>query len=119
MKTRMVREQISGAKIIGFPRGVGSKLVEFVKETGVDAVGLDWTVDRIFARDHVQSLKPVQGNVDPLALLAGPERIEAGWWDGQHVARDYFVARNGAQSLLWVYRERDVAAHWYVHGFFS
>ena len=55
----------------------------------------------------------------PLALLAGPERIEAGWWDGQYVARDYFVARNSAQSLLWVYRERNVAAHWYVHGFFS
>ena len=55
----------------------------------------------------------------PLSLLAGPERIEAGWWDGQHVARDYFVARNKAQSLLWVYRERDVAARWYVHGFFS
>ena len=54
----------------------------------------------------------------PLSLLAGPERIEAGWWDGQHVARDYFVARNQAQALLWIYRERDVGARWYVHGFF-
>lgn len=54
-----------------------------------------------------------------LSLLAGPERIEAGWWDGQHVARDYFVARNQAQSLLWIYRERNAAARWYVHGFFS
>ncbi len=54
-----------------------------------------------------------------LSLLAGPERIEAGWWDGQHVARDYFVARNQAQSLLWIYRERSAAARWYVHGFFS
>ncbi len=55
----------------------------------------------------------------PLSLLAGPERIEAGWWDGQHVARDYFVARNQVHSLLWVYRERNTAARWYVHGFFS
>lgn len=55
----------------------------------------------------------------PLSLLAGPERIEAGWWDGQYVARDYFVARNAAQSLLWIYRERNAAARWYVHGFFS
>ena len=55
----------------------------------------------------------------PLSLLAGPERIEAGWWGGQHVARDYFVARNKVQSLLWIYRERDVNARWYVHGFFS
>ncbi|HTD89246.1 MAG TPA: DNA polymerase Y family protein [Burkholderiales bacterium] len=55
----------------------------------------------------------------PLSLIAGPERIEAGWWDGQHVARDYFVARNIAHSLLWIYRERDVGARWYMHGFFS
>jgi protein ImuB len=55
----------------------------------------------------------------PLSLLAGPERIEAGWWDGQHVARDYFVARNTAQSLLWIYREHNLAARWYVHGFFA
>ena len=62
---------------------------------------------------------PHEPDGNPLSLLAGPERIEAGWWDGQHVARDYFVARNKAQSLLWVYRERDVTARWYVHGFFS
>ena len=62
---------------------------------------------------------PHEHDGNPLSLLAGPERIEAGWWDGQHVARDYFVARNAAQSLLWVYRERNAAARWYVHGFFS
>ena len=62
---------------------------------------------------------PHEHDGDPLSLLAGPERIEAGWWDGQHVARDYFVARNAAQSLLWIYRERNVPVRWYVHGFFS
>jgi protein ImuB len=55
----------------------------------------------------------------PLSLIAGPERIEAGWWDGQSVARDYFVARDTAQSLLWIYRERNSTARWYMHGFFS
>ncbi len=54
-----------------------------------------------------------------LSLLAGPERIEAGWWDGQHAARDYFVARNTAQSLLWVYRERNAGGGWFVHGMFA
>ncbi|MBM3343949.1 MAG: DNA polymerase Y family protein [Betaproteobacteria bacterium] len=54
-----------------------------------------------------------------LSLIAGPERIEAGWWDGQHAARDYFVARNTTHSLMWIYRERNAAARWYVHGFFS
>jgi uroporphyrinogen decarboxylase len=71
-----VRAQISRAKIIGFPRGAGSMLSAYVKETGVDAVGLDWTVDRSFAREHVQSVKPVQGNVDPLALLAGGRALD-------------------------------------------
>ena len=57
----------------------------------------------------------------PLSLLIGPERIESGWWDGRDVTRDYFVARNPAQSLLWVYRERkcNVPAAWYLHGIFG
>lgn len=55
----------------------------------------------------------------PLSLLAGPERIETGWWDGDHVARDYFVARNAAQSLLWIYREHGTTGGWYLHGIFG
>jgi protein ImuB len=55
----------------------------------------------------------------PLSLLAGPERIEAGWWDEDCVARDYFVARNPAHSLLWIYRERDMEGGWYLHGIFG
>ncbi len=55
----------------------------------------------------------------PLSLLAGPERIETGWWDGHDVARDYFVASNPVQSLLWIYRERSVAGGWYLHGIFG
>jgi uroporphyrinogen decarboxylase len=67
----MVRLQVPSAKIIGFPRGAGSQLPRYVAETGVDAAGLDWMIDRDFARERVQSVVPVQGNVDPLALLAG------------------------------------------------
>ncbi|MGH8733203.1 MAG: uroporphyrinogen decarboxylase [Burkholderiales bacterium] len=67
----MVRLQVPGAKIIGFPRGAGSQLPRYVAETGVDAAGLDWMIDRGFARERVQSAVPVQGNLDPLALLAG------------------------------------------------
>jgi uroporphyrinogen decarboxylase len=66
-----VRGVVPGAKIIGFPRGAGSNLERFVREVGVDAIGLDWMVDLEFARDRIQSLKPVQGNLDPLALRAG------------------------------------------------
>jgi uroporphyrinogen decarboxylase len=71
-----IHEQVPGAKIIGFPRGAGSKLWRYVKDTGVDGVGLDWTVGLVYARDYIQTLKPVQGNVDPLALLAGGDALD-------------------------------------------
>ena len=52
-------------------------------------------------------------------LLAGPERIECGWWDGDEARRDYFIARSGA-SLVWIYRERSgQAEEWFLHGFFA
>jgi uroporphyrinogen decarboxylase len=71
-----VRARVPGAKIVGFPRGAGAKVARYVAETGVDAVGLDWTQGLAFARDVVQRLKPVQGNVDPLALLAGGAALD-------------------------------------------
>jgi protein ImuB len=51
-----------------------------------------------------------------LELLAGPERIESGWWDGDEARRDYFVARAGDDALVWVYREND---GWFMHGLFA
>ena len=48
-------------------------------------------------------------------LLAGPERIEAGWWEGEDVVRDYFIATRGA-SLAWIYRARE---GWFLHGLFA
>ncbi|MCX7893973.1 MAG: DNA polymerase Y family protein, partial [Burkholderiales bacterium] len=53
----------------------------------------------------------------PLTLLAGPERIESGWWDGAPCTRDYFVARTRADALVWVYREH--RGGWFLHGVFA
>ena len=55
----------------------------------------------------------------PLQLLAGPERIEAGWWDGMDVARDYYLACASDGARLWVYRDRQRAGGWYLHGIFG
>ena len=55
----------------------------------------------------------------PLTLLTTPERIESGWWDGHDIAREYFVAANPAQSLLWIYRDPRANGGWFLHGFFS
>ena len=66
-----VRSRVANARIIGFPRGAGTGLVRYAERVSVDAVGLDWMVDRTFAREQVQARRPIQGNLDPLALLAG------------------------------------------------
>jgi uroporphyrinogen decarboxylase len=71
-----VRKQVAGARIIGFPRGAGASALPYVVTTGVDAIGLDWTFPRSLARDMLQSRVPVQGNVDPLALLAGGAALD-------------------------------------------
>jgi protein ImuB len=60
-------------------------------------------------------------------LLAGPQRLESGWWGGGDMAlRDYFVARSSQSGLLWIYRERLSGADpaqpsdaWYLHGLFA
>jgi protein ImuB len=54
----------------------------------------------------------------PLSLSKWPERIEAGWWDGMDVSRDYYLARNPAGSQLWVYRDRR-EGEWYLQGVFG
>jgi uroporphyrinogen decarboxylase len=71
-----VRAQMPDAKVIGFPRGAGTLLERYVAEVPVNAVGLDWTVDRGFVRERVQSRVAVQGNLDPLVLVAGGAGLE-------------------------------------------
>jgi len=71
-----VRQQISGAKIIGFPRGAGAMALPYVEMTAISAIGIDWIFERSIARDALQTRVPVQGNVDPLALLAGGSALD-------------------------------------------
>src|SRR3546814_1066663 len=60
--------------IIGFPKGAGGKLAAYARETGVDVLGIDETVDPAWADAIMPEGMPVQGNLDPLALLAGGDR---------------------------------------------
>lgn len=77
----------------------------------------------------------------PMALLAGPERIETGWWEveepgmpangdepasgpatpaaGRGVRRDYFVARDGRGRTLWIYLDPMPPGQWFLHGLFA
>jgi protein ImuB len=54
----------------------------------------------------------------PGELLAGPERIEGGWWEGADIARDYYLARGREGERLWVYRELR-GGGWHVHGYWA
>jgi uroporphyrinogen decarboxylase len=62
--------------IIGFPKGAGAKLAGYARETGVDALGLDETIDPAWAARALPESLPLQGNLDPLALLAGGAALE-------------------------------------------
>src|SRR5207237_7594025 len=61
--------------VIGFPKGAGGKLAAYASETGIDAVGLDESVDPAWADKALPKGMPVQGNLDPLALVAGGEAL--------------------------------------------
>lgn len=66
----------------------------------------------------VRDERPFYGS--PLRLASPAERIECGWWDGQLIVRDYFVAQGAEPAWYWVYRERlgeDI--RWYLHGLFA
>jgi protein ImuB len=81
-----------------------------------------WLLPRPLALPEQQSRPLFEGR--PLQLLAGPERIESGWWDGAHAARDYFIAQAHDGALVWVYRQRlpqveAVGEGWYLHGRFG
>lgn len=71
-----VRAEIPDAKIIGFPRGAGASLAQYVDQVPVNAVSIDWMAEPAFIRERVQNRIAVQGNLDPLALLAGGAALD-------------------------------------------
>ena len=72
---RRLKQNHPDVPVIGFPKGAGGKLAAYARETGVDAVGIDETVDPHWANDELPDGLAVQGNLDPLALLAGGEEM--------------------------------------------
>lgn len=87
-----IHEKRPGIPVIGFPKGAGAKLAPFARETGVDALGVDETIDPFWISAQLPVGMPVQGNLDPMLLLAGgPEldrgvdRVLAGFADRPHV----------------------------------
>lgn len=73
----LVRARFPEARIIGFAKGAGVLLEDYRERTGVDCVGLDWTVPRALAR-RIQAGGAVQGNLDPLRVVAGGTALDEG-----------------------------------------
>jgi uroporphyrinogen decarboxylase len=71
-----LKQRYPDVPVIGFPKGAGEKLPAYARETGVDAVGIDETIDPLWAAKALPSGLPVQGNLDPLLLLAGGAELE-------------------------------------------
>ena len=71
-----VRKERRDAKFIGFPRGAGPQLPAYIAATSVDAVSIDWTADPAFIRERVQDRVAIQGNLDPLGLIAGGAALD-------------------------------------------
>lgn len=66
-----------GTPVIGFAKGAGALLDDYRERTGIDCVGLDWTVPRSLAR-KIQQNGAVQGNLDPLLMVAGGSALDEG-----------------------------------------
>lgn len=73
----LVRKEIPDAKIIGFPKGAGLLYDQYREKTGVDCLGLDWSVPMRFAK-QLQQQGAVQGNLDPVRLIAGGSALDDG-----------------------------------------
>jgi protein ImuB len=61
--------------------------------------------------------RPQRGGA--LVLVAGPERIESGWWDGGDARRDYFIAIDAAGRRLWIFRDPRSPGGWFLQGVFA
>lgn len=72
-----IRQYYPETPIIGFPKGAGALYKDYAKKTGVTALGLDWSVPFSFAA-QLQQETPVQGNLDPLRLIAGGKALQDG-----------------------------------------
>ena len=79
--TAQIKQSHPDTPVIGFPKGAGSKLAAYARETGVDAIGMDETLDPAWVHAELPDGMPVQGNLDPLLVEAGgpmlPKRVRA------------------------------------------
>jgi len=72
----LVKAKFPETPVIGFPRGAGAGVERYAKETGIDAIGCDTSQPVGWIKERLQTHLPVQGNLDPLLLVAGGPRLD-------------------------------------------
>ena len=91
------------------PEHAQTTAVQASAPTGIDTLPRPtWLLDRP---------TPLRGPAP--TILAGPERLETGWWDGGDLRRDYYVVRTRAGQRAWVYCAPGESGHWMLHGWFA
>tara|TARA_R110002124_G_scaffold61155_2_gene167454 strand:- start:360 stop:1394 length:1035 start_codon:yes stop_codon:yes gene_type:complete len=73
-----VKARHPGTPVIGFPKGASLHYERYVRETGIDCVGLDWTFPVALAKQQLSSSVVLQGNLDPTRLVAGGTALRDG-----------------------------------------
>jgi protein ImuB len=101
---------------------------ELTQKIGSDTINAEMVSDTIFPARPAWLLNRPQRLVTQgdqpsyqgtLRFIAGPERIESGWWDTHEVRRDYYVAANERGETFWIFREHRGDQAWYLHGVFA
>ena len=72
----VTRLQFDTAELLAQLRGAGAQLPAYVEATGVNAVSIDWAAEPSLIRERVQNKVAVQGNLDPLVLIAGGAALD-------------------------------------------
>lgn len=113
---RLGAQQVHGLRQVADHRPEASWTATPLQDAREDAPGTLQFPDRPLWL--LQEPKPLQLSVMP-QIVAGPERIEGGWWDTGDVQRDYYIVRLNTGADLWVYRDLGERGGWYLHGFWS
>jgi protein ImuB len=111
LRARLGKDAVSGLKGIEDHRPEYSWAIRELDEPA-DCAAMPHRPVWLFA-------SPQRCRIDEYQVLAGPERIEAGWWDGHDCRRDYFVVRDRSGCTLWAFREYKPEPGWYLQGMFS
>ena len=122
LRARLGREVIRGLGVAADHRPECTQLTFSAEAAGdrVDRTHPDTLPLRpLWLLPQPRLLPTIEDTLRSHALRRGPERIQGGWWDGNAVDRDYFVANSEIGSMWWVFQDRAHPADWYLHGLFA